>query len=245
MDTWLDMPSDTLGNGFPDQIIKPVIKDHHHQECSHQPPTEDRPDRRQWEQAFSDGPALRNNRAQKSALRHLLDEGHGCLNCRAIARSRSVAQSVASFLVLSSALMRSMLHPFVESQTPPILDPIFDEGRVSVCGLGLCVELRGPTLSGPLLLFLLPLLEESEEDLSVDLPPFLLSPLLNLFSVFLRVATSAFQAKTSSCVGLALRASASPSNQCDPSYLELCLGAGAWCCQGDSLCHYPVVSECI
>mgnify|MGYP006177696311 CR=1 FL=1 len=39
--------------------------------------------------------------------------------------------------------MRGMLHPFVESQAPVLLDPIFDIGRVSVCGLGLCVEHGG------------------------------------------------------------------------------------------------------
>ena len=51
--------------------------------------------------------------------------------------------------------MRGMLHPFVESQTPPVLDSINDERLVRVCGLGLCVELHGPIISGFLLLFLL------------------------------------------------------------------------------------------
>ena len=72
IDTWLDMPSEIFRNGFSKQAIKPKVKDHHHKQGLHQPPTEDRPDRRQWEQAFSDGPALRNNWAQKSLL-HILD----------------------------------------------------------------------------------------------------------------------------------------------------------------------------
>ena len=84
LDTWLDMLSEISQNGSSKQAIEPMEEHHHHKQGSNQPPTEDRSNRRQREQASSDGPALRNNRAQKSIL-HVLKKGHCGLDCFAIA----------------------------------------------------------------------------------------------------------------------------------------------------------------
>jgi hypothetical protein len=179
------------------------MKDQHHQDYSHQPPTEDRPNRRQWKQAFSDGPALQNNRAQKSALGTFLDEGHGCLNCLPIARS----QSVARLLVLCSALVRGMHDPFVEGFTPPMLHSRDDEGIACVCRFGLSVELLGPILSELLLLSLLLCRivaafvgRVRRRLVSRLVSSSFLIVLFELINFLFKVSTSAFNATTSSCL---------------------------------------------